>query len=517
MKNIKIASLVAALLFLSACTKDFLTYYPDNALPSEIALTTPANCEAGAVGLYSLMNGYGYSARNLIVLGDIASDNVNSLAENSGHLSDVEKYNLSTSTTDIASIWANGYTVISAATKLIVAVEKLLPNTSVASEIQTLQLAKAQAYGLRAYNYFILANYFCLPYSAQNANTTGLILMNEKPIEVNDPQPNANLQATYDRIFGDIETSKAAFTAAKVDVVYPTKAQYFLNLAAVWALDARFKLFYGNNAGAIEAANKAIELRKGGKIVYDWTQYLNMWATTDINSEDMFTFTVVSSDNKSANSISNYYSTYGGQVSAVIKSTLFQGSADMRKQLYPTRNYPTQEFSILKYPAKNYIVNVPVIRLPEMYLTIAEAEAKLNGTSQAAYNALFVIAQRDTLVKKAGIDGLKTKFATPEALKAGIETERQRELLGEGHRWMDLRRNFRPLSHNGSAGTSKSSDYRITFKNWPIYEFAYPIPQVELNANPNITQNKTWASGIPTPELPIQGKDYAAPASANRR
>ncbi|MEG2178690.1 MAG: RagB/SusD family nutrient uptake outer membrane protein [Bacteroidales bacterium] len=494
-----------SLVFLSACTKDFLTYTPENALGSEIALTTVVNCEAGAVGLYSMMNSFEYSGRNLIAIGDLAADNTNTLAETAGHLADVEKYNLSTSTTDIAKLWANGYRIISASTKLIVAVDKLIGSTSSKEDIKRLQLTKAQAYGLRAYNYFMLANYFCLPYSPENAQTSGLILMNLKAIEVNDPQANSTLQATYDRIFGDIEAAKAAFEASGTDVVNSTKAQFFINKAAVWGLDARFKLFYGNNAGAIESARKAIEFRTGGKIIYDWKQYLEMWTSTDINSEDMFSLTATAADNLSANSMCSFYAGYGAQVSKYIKSEILNSKTDMRTQLYPTRDYPKQEFSVLKYPNKNNIVNVPVIRLPEMYLTIAEAEAKLNGTSQAAFDALFVIAQRDTAVRENGVMGLQAKYTNPEELLKAIEIERQRELMCEGHRWMDLRRNHQALTRNGSNGSNKSNDYRITFKNWPVYDFAYAIPVAEINANPFIKQNTTWASGVPNPTLPIQG------------
>ena len=74
------------------------------------------------------------------------------------------------------------------------------------------------------------------------------------------------------------------------------------------------------------------------------------------------------------------------------------------------------------------------IRLPELYLSLAECEAML-GHEQEALNALNIIR------KRAGVKELVTGDLTAEMpLMEWIRNERYIELYGEGHRYHDLRR-----------------------------------------------------------------------------
>ena len=66
-----------------------------------------------------------------------------------------------------------------------------------------------------------------------------------------------------------------------------------------------------------------------------------------------------------------------------------------------------------------------------------------------------------------------------EQLRAEVADERARELLMEGHRWMDLRRTTRPAitkTHNGSTYTLTENDSRYTL----------PFPQSAVNNNPHL-------------------------------
>ncbi|MDE5606767.1 MAG: RagB/SusD family nutrient uptake outer membrane protein, partial [Bacteroidales bacterium] len=95
--------------------------------------------------------------------------------------------------------------------------------------------------------------------------------------------------------------------------------------------------------------------------------------------------------------------------------------------------------------------------------------------------------------------------------------ERRREFAAEGHRWFDLRRTKHLLTHAANA------DYRIAFSGYPIYAFAFPIPESETNTGPwhdgmlgqgKRGQNEFWKkngdSWSPVYILPTdEGSDYS--------
>ena len=66
-----------------------------------------------------------------------------------------------------------------------------------------------------------------------------------------------------------------------------------------------------------------------------------------------------------------------------------------------------------------------------------------------------------------------------DELRAEIADERARELIGEGHRWMDLRRTTRPAItrvHEEVTYRLQAGDSRYTL----------PFPQSAINNNPEL-------------------------------
>lgn len=117
-----------------------------------------------------------------------------------------------------------------------------------------------------------------------------------------------------------------------------------------------------------------------------------------------------------------------------------------------------------------------VLRLAEQYLIRSEARAHgADGGSSNAVDDLNVIR------KRAGLELLSSTLDNDAVLLA-IEKERQIELFAEwGHRWLDLKR-------TGRAGTVFLT---IPGKQpWEgDYQFLYPIPVAEIEANINLAQN----------------------------
>jgi hypothetical protein len=74
------------------------------------------------------------------------------------------------------------------------------------------------------------------------------------------------------------------------------------------------------------------------------------------------------------------------------------------------------------------------------------------------------------------------------ALTNEIAAERRREMCFEGHRWYDLKRTTRvvsrPVTGTGNANSGVQTSLPSTSHRW-----VFPIPEVEMRANPNMTQN----------------------------
>lgn len=111
-----------------------------------------------------------------------------------------------------------------------------------------------------------------------------------------------------------------------------------------------------------------------------------------------------------------------------------------------------------------------VFRLAEQYLIRAEARARQGELSNA----------REDLDMVRNLAGLpNTTASSSAAIIEAVQQERRFELFTEyGHRFFDLKR-------NGTLNTALP----IVKLGWNSTDVHWPIPETELLANPNLTQN----------------------------
>ena len=163
-------------------------------------------------------------------------------------------------------------------------------------------------------------------------------------------------------------------------------------------------------------------------------------------------------------------------------------SRDIRFSTYyfvKTVTNGANNWAIRKYRGKgtagDNLVNFKVFRVAEMYLIRAEANALSNGGDVAANSDLSAL-------KTARILNYVHTPLAGSALISEIAAERRRELAFEGHRWFDLKRSTRivnrPLTGTGNANTEVQTTLAPSSHRW-----VWPIPEVELRANPNMVQN----------------------------
>jgi hypothetical protein len=161
---------------------------------------------------------------------------------------------------------------------------------------------------------------------------------------------------------------------------------------------------------------------------------------------------------------------------------LDNGVLQYNKKLTPN----TPMYYITKYSFQEGIVTLssPVyLRLAEMYLNRAEANAKL-GNTQKALDDVNIIRTR------AGIPSLT--LATAGDVLGAVLEERHLELAFEGQRAYDLFRNNLPMVRNypGTHALNNTPTTNIMQTVLPTdARVVFFIPQTEIDNNPKLTQN----------------------------
>ncbi len=153
----------------------------------------------------------------------------------------------------------------------------------------------------------------------------------------------------------------------------------------------------------------------------------------------------------------------------------------------------------------------PVIRYAEVLLNMAEAHARKAAPDLASSLALLNQVRNRSLADPSTQAYVAGDFAGAAELVEGIINERRIEFLMEGRRWSDIHRlqgdDLYPISGipqklgNGPVppeayelGTPYAGPYGVAALPYDDFKFIWPIPQVEVDANPTLAaeQNPGW-------------------------
>jgi len=127
--------------------------------------------------------------------------------------------------------------------------------------------------------------------------------------------------------------------------------------------------------------------------------------------------------------------------------------------------------------------NIPILRLADVYLIAAEAEFRLNGSTATGLGYINIVRRR----------AFGLPLNTPASIDLTVLTldnilqERSWELFGEGDRFYDLTRTDKYMAVLSAAVNDVYPSRPIQAKHK-----YFPIPQVEINANPKLEQNPAW-------------------------
>lgn len=312
-----------------------------------------------------------------------------------------------------------------------------------------------EAYMLRAYVHFLLVNLYGQPYTKEGALDTKAVPLKldtdlEKVLKRN------TVKEVYASVQSDIDEARKLITETE----WEQRFSYRFNVASVEALQSRVSLYKGEWQEAWDAAEAVLA---GKSVLED----LNDAAADVPNSYK-------SVENIAALEIS-LSSTINGAALATPDFLALYAEKDMRLDKYFAAADEDGFRKSKKAGSNNFLCT---FRVGEMYLTAAEAAARMDRLPQARARLLALMQKRYAPeaypVKAAAVNEM-----SKEALVKEILDERARELAFEGHRWFDLRRTTRPRLEKVLGGKTyvlEENDARYTLA----------IPKEALEANPGL-------------------------------
>jgi hypothetical protein len=439
-KYVSLIIFFCGLIGFSAC--NVLDVEPFDKITSEQAFKDKAGIEKGILGSYAELQSLSYYGRTYLIFSDLAADNLSHPTDaTAADYAEVDNNYVLPENGAIDGIWTSIYSAINAANSVIVKVPDM---TDMTDEEKTTALG--ELYFLRALNHFNLMNYFgAIPIKTEpTVGTDGL------------DAPRDEVSDVYAQIISDLtyaETHLEASSSTK------TRASKY----AATALLARVYLYEKDYEKAYEKANSVIT--EGG---YELVDYSDIFADDESNTEAIFN---VAFDETSRNRIAeyNYPKTLNGRYEVKPDASLISAYESGDKRLDASIAYSGSNPYAVKYNDLSLgDKDVIVLRLAEMYLIRAEAEAYLTSPDLTA-----IKNDINTIRLRAGL--ADTDATTIAGLLLAIEKERRTEFAFEGQRWFDLVRTNRAI--DVLPNVTKS------------YQMLFPIPLSEINTNTNMTQN----------------------------
>ncbi|WP_443943686.1 RagB/SusD family nutrient uptake outer membrane protein [Pedobacter sp. AW1-32] len=448
---------------LSSCKDEFLEQKPYTSQATADAVGTEKDMLVALGGAYQGLRNASNFGRNIPVIGDVAGDNVFVSISNSGRYTTFNAYSFTVASSEYAGIWSTLYTTILRANNII--------NATLASST-TVNQYKGEAYALRALCYFELLQHFARPYTdLPNGPGVPLVLVYDTSLRPS----RSTTAAVYSQIQSDLDQAYGLITSYR--------GTAYISKYAARAIAAKVALFKGDYSTALTYAQDVIS--NSGFTLVPMTDLVAYWANpasqTSTKIETLFEVVSDATYNLGTDELAYMYSQagYGDLLAAPALYNLYN-STDVRRSLITVGSRASAEnpaYIVTKFKAvSGDRDDKKVIRLSDVYLIAAEA-----AHSQSTPNDVLALSYLNGLVSKR--DNALVYASTGTQLLEDIITERRKELAFEGDRLHTLNRLKRDIARSSAFPTAAQT---ILYSN---FRRIGPIPQDELNANPNMTQN----------------------------
>jgi tetratricopeptide (TPR) repeat protein len=448
MTNIKYILSLSIIFLLSSCS-DFLDLEPETSLSSAVAFDNIEGIEAGINGAYSIIHS-DWVERQYIFAECLMSSvkQVNALS-NSNYTQALTHENWSDLFNISGYFWQMSYRTIDVSNQIIRAIPSInADNDQTAADKVRLE---GEAYFLRGLMYFGLNRFFAQP---QNGLSVPILTAPYQP----DQFPfRASIEETKAQVIADLEQAESLMQNIESND----------GRATIWSVRgmlARAYFEFKDYQKAQEYANLVIE---SGRFSLNDGQ-VGAAYSTEISSENIFTFLSAAND-RAANNLYERFSINNANVqlslSADFWNQINQEPTDLRiSELHTDLGGGV---ACHKYDVRN--MNIPFLRLPEMYLIRAESKVENNDLDGG-------LMDLNRLRQRAGLAA--TNYVNQSDLLEKIFHNRTVEMSMEGQNFHNLKRLERPIG----GYPWEEAKFKLVFF----------IPLKEIQLNPNLIQNEIW-------------------------
>ncbi|HVG13094.1 MAG TPA: RagB/SusD family nutrient uptake outer membrane protein [Flavisolibacter sp.] len=453
--------------------------------------TTLGEYEFALTGAYALTRQTGYfgsggqTTSSWANLPDMMGDDLVQTAEDLGNWTPQVNWVYSSEEGDIGVAWQAAYSVVGEANLVLRNIEQF--STANAQQVNRI---KGQALAIRAMAHFDVLRYWGVDFD-RNSTSLGIPYVTAVDIELKPSR--LTVKETWDNIFKDL--LEAETLLGDVDKAVNGATRTSFDRTAVRGLLARAYLYAKEYGKADQYATTVITALP----LASRTAFPALWNST---SQSEVVLEVAFSNPTEGNPSSGVHVASSNRNRfrpATPLTNLYNLDNDVRVPSYfasratgnVTPPRPFLPFAgatanarkvvnkyITRGSTNDNVVNWKVMRTGEMYLIRAEARAMLGGA-----NTVLALADLNDL-RAARVSGYVPVVLAGQPLIDAIMEERRKELFAEGHRWFDLKRTTRTINRTDIAVTSTKTTLAPTAREW-----AWPIPQGEMDANPNMVQN----------------------------
>ena len=469
MKKIFLGMTLLATVGMFTSCDDFLNEEPKLKQSNELTYATLEGLDAASAALYGMMQSASWYDGQFILQSELRAGNAkNPLSEpGSGRYRQDTQWNYTENGT--SACWSYAYYTIARANNVINNIDKT--DLKGASK-QDANNVKAEALFMRALSHLDLVITYAQPFSYA---PDGLGVPVDT-VTVNGEPARNTVREVYAQIESDLLLAESlmADNYARTGV---DDAAAVVSKQAIQALLSRVYLYMEQWQKSADYATKVINSGKYSLVGAD--AYKAMWSAAVAPKGGEIIFEVYGSSkndywDESGWTHLPYILDRGNDGSADVCATkdlvsLYE-EGDVRASLYELSN---GDYFVLKYKGKESAVprqvNVPILRLAEMYLNRAEAIS--NGAVISGVSA------------RADLQAIASKRGATVPEKFNVFDERRKELAFEGHIVYDYARCKKSLTR------VDFDDVKNKDVAFPSYMWAMPIPKRELEANANMVQN----------------------------
>lgn len=431
---------------LSTSCSSFLEVDPKASIAGDNVINDQTSANAALNGVYAALRDY-YSV-NYQSIAYLSGDNVQWTGSQS-QIQEFITHKVNPENSTLSSTWVGIYKTINRANNVINILSTYAGDKIATSAKDNIL---GQAYAIRALAYFDLLRVW-----------GGVPIVTEPTTKVGDNTgvQRSSIDETYKQVIGDLESAESLLPSST--------NRFFFTKKTVWALKSRYYLYTKNWEKARDYATLLID-DSSYELLNPYYSFFknNVVGTKESVFELFYSANEVNPHRLSWQSQTNGGTRQWAPSNDLIAILTNPETAGARSELIAKDNQG-RWYGNLYYRSAGEDPTY-IIRIAELYLIRAEANAELNAYERAV-DDLNKIRER-ALLKKKGYSSDKT------TILLAIEEERRLEFPFEGHRWFDLVRTGRAANILGITDS---------------YRLLLPIPYSQVLADPAISQNPGYS------------------------